>query len=63
MESKHPRSPSKREKEKKERFKSQPSTGNLLLIAFWNSRGPVLKYCQERGTTICNDHYSEMLTG
>ena len=56
MEWKHPQSPSKK------KFKSQPSTGKLMLTVFWDSQGPVLEHYQERGTTINSARYSEMLT-
>ena len=55
MEWKHPQSPSKR------KFKTQPSAGKLMLTVFWDSQGPVLEHYQERGTTINNAQYSEML--
>jgi hypothetical protein len=46
MEWKHPQSPTKK------KFKSQPSTGKLILTVFWDSQGPVLKHYLERGSTI-----------
>ena len=55
MEWKHPQSPCKK------KFKTQPSTGKLMLTVFWDSQGPVLEHYQERGTTINSAWYSEML--
>ena len=57
MEWKNPQSPCKK------KFKTQPSAGKLTLTVFWDSQGPVLEHYQERGTTINNARYSEMLTG
>jgi hypothetical protein len=53
---KHPQSPGRNT------FKSQPSTGKLVLTAFWDSLGLVLNHYQERSTTINSACYSEMLT-
>jgi hypothetical protein len=38
MEQKHKKSPVR------EKFKSEPTTGNEMLTLFWDSHGPVLKY-------------------
>jgi hypothetical protein len=32
-----------------------------MLTVFWGKKGPVLKYYQERGKTINNAGYSDML--
>jgi histone-lysine N-methyltransferase SETMAR len=56
MEWKHPQSPTK------EKLKSQPSAGKLMLTAFWDSQGPVLEHHQEKGPTINSARCSEMLT-
>jgi len=55
MEWKHPQSPIRKN------IKSQPSAGKLMLAVFWDSQGPILEHYQERGSTINNAHYSEML--
>ena len=46
MEWKHPQLPCKK------KFKTQPSTGKLMLTVFWDSQGPVVEHYQERDTTI-----------
>lgn len=46
MEWKHPQWPSKK------KFKTQPSTGKLMLTVFWNARGSALEHRQDRGTTM-----------
>ena len=56
IEQKPPQSPCKK------KFKTQPSTGKLVLTVFWDSQGPVLEHYQERGTTLNSAWYSEMLT-
>ena len=56
MEWKHPQSPCK------EKFKTQPSAGKLMLTVFWDSQAPVLEHYQDRGTTINSARYNEMLT-
>jgi hypothetical protein len=33
-----------------------------MLTVFLDSQGPVIEHHQERGTTVNNGHYSEMLT-
>ena len=55
MEWKHPQSPIRKE------FKSQTSAGKLMLTFSWDSQGPVLEHYQERGSTINNACYSEVL--
>jgi hypothetical protein len=45
----------------KERFKSQRSTGKLMLTVFWDSQGTILEHYQERGTTVDSARYGEML--
>jgi hypothetical protein len=36
----------------KKKFKSQSTTGKLMLTVFWDSQDPVLEHYQDRGTTI-----------
>ena len=45
-----------------EKVKTQPSARKLMLPVVWNSQGTVLEHYQERGTTINNDWYSEIIT-
>jgi len=55
MQWKHPSSPVAK------KFKMQPSTGKLMLTIFWDSQGPNLETCQERGTTVASATYCDML--
>jgi hypothetical protein len=43
------------------KVRTQPSTGKVILTVFWDSQGPILEHCQERGTTVNSAHYSDML--
>ena len=52
---KNPRSPIR------EKFKSQPSAGKLMLAVFCYPQGPILEYYQDRSSTINSVRYSEML--
>jgi len=55
MQWKHPSSPVGK------KFKTQPSTGKLMLTIFWVSQGPILETYQERGTTVTSVMYCDML--
>ena len=37
------------------------SAGKLMLTVFWDSQGPILETSQERGTTVTNATYCDML--
>jgi len=43
------------------KFKSQPSAGKLLLTVFWDSQGPILEHCMEKGVTVTSVNYCNML--
>ena len=55
MEWKHPGSPAKK------KFKTQPSTGKVMLTGFWDSKGPILEDYLEKGRTINSERYSDLL--
>jgi len=55
MQWKHPSSPVAK------KFKTQPSTGKLMLTIFWDSQVPILETYQERGTTVTSATYCDML--
>jgi hypothetical protein len=55
MEWKHPGSP------KKKKIKTQSSAGNVMLTVFWDSKGPILEDYPEKGCTINNASYSDLL--
>jgi histone-lysine N-methyltransferase SETMAR len=42
-------------------FKTQASAGKVNLTNFWNVNGPILVHFQEKGQTVTNVRYSEML--
>jgi len=52
---KHPSSPVAK------KFKMQPSAGKLMFTIFWDSQGPILETCQERGTTVTSATYCDIL--
>jgi len=56
MEWKHIGSPAKK------KFKTQPSAGKVMLMLFWDSKGPILEDYLEKGRTINSARYSDMLT-
>jgi len=44
------------------KFKSQTSARKVMLTVFWDSQGVLLEHDLERGTTVNNVGYSEMLS-
>jgi hypothetical protein len=55
MECKHPGSPTKK------KFKTQSSPGKGVLTVFWDLKGPILENYLEKGCTINNASYSDLL--
>jgi len=55
MEWKHLGSPANK------KFKTQPSTGKVMLMLFWDSKGPILEDYLEKGRTINSARYSDLL--
>jgi len=52
---KHPLSPAN------EKFKTQASTGKVMLTIFWDVNGPILVHFQEKGLTVNSARYSDLL--
>jgi histone-lysine N-methyltransferase SETMAR len=52
---KDPASPSSK------KIKTQPSARKVMLTVFWDSQGPILEHYQEKGTTVTNVRYCDML--
>jgi hypothetical protein len=42
------------------KFKTQPLVGEVMSTLLWDAEGSILKFYQERGTTVNSVHYSEM---
>ena len=55
LEWKHPSSPVKK------KFKSQLSSGKVMLTIFWDSKGPILEDFSEKGSTINSARYCDLL--
>ena len=55
MQWKHPLSPADK------KFKTQASSGKVLLTFCWDANGPVLVHFQEKGQTVTSAQYSDML--
>jgi histone-lysine N-methyltransferase SETMAR len=55
MEWRHASSPAK------EKFKSAPYAGKVMVTLFWDMNGPVLEYYQEKGETVNSIRYSAVL--
>jgi hypothetical protein len=45
-----------------EKFKAQPSEGNVMLPLFWDSEGPTLERNQAEGETVNSEGYRVFLT-
>ena len=45
----------------KKKFKTQPSTGKVMLTVFWDSKGPILEDYLEKGRMINSARYSDLL--
>jgi hypothetical protein len=55
MQWKHPSSPANK------KFKTQASAGKVMLTIFWDVNDPILVHFQEKGQTVTNAQYSDML--
>jgi hypothetical protein len=44
-----------------QKFKTQASTGKIMLTIFWDVNGPILVHFQEKGQTVTSARYSDML--
>jgi histone-lysine N-methyltransferase SETMAR len=55
MQWKHPSSPANK------KFKTQASTGKIMLTIFWDVNRPILVNFQEKGQTVTSARYSDML--
>jgi transposase len=55
MQWKHPSSPANK------KFKTQASTGKVMLTTFWDVNDPILVHFQEKGQTVTSAQYSDML--
>ena len=43
------------------KFKTEASTGKVMLTIFWDVNGPILVHFQEKGQTVTSARYSDML--
>jgi len=43
------------------KFKTQASTGKVMLSIFWDVNDPILVHFQEKGQTVTSARYSDML--
>ena len=46
---------------KPKKFRTQPSTGKVMLTLFWDNRGPVIEHSMPRGTTVTSASYRDLL--
>ena len=45
----------------KEKFKTQPSAGKVMLTLLIDSHVPILEYCQDKDTTVNGVNYGRIL--